>query len=106
MQKFNLANRFGLAISFFFLSVFPSTAAWAQKTSGTATAQGPQQVIVANTAAQPVPVTVQKTQYYQASQVLSCSGPFTNVTFNVPSGKTLIVRNVNVFAGSYGAGDT
>lgn len=29
-----------------------------------------------------------------------------NFTFNVPSGKTLIVRSVNVFAGSYNLTDT
>ena len=57
MHKSIFANRSGLAISFVLLSLFPSTSAWAQKsTTSTAAAQGPQQVIVANTPAQPVPM--------------------------------------------------
>lgn len=57
MDKKIFANRLGLAISFVFLSLFPSTAVWAQKTATTtASAQGPQQVVVTNTIAQPVPM--------------------------------------------------
>jgi hypothetical protein len=56
MSKLNFANRFGLAMSLVAMSLFSSTTAWAQKApTGTAAAQGPQQVIVTNTAAQPVP---------------------------------------------------
>src|SRR6266545_4194608 len=89
------ANRFGLAILFVFLSLFPSTSAWAQKSMTTAvSAQGPQQVVITNTTAQPVPmvglVTVQHPQYYQATQTVSCAGCI-NLAFNfdVPSGKKL-----------------
>ena len=113
MDKKILANRFGLAISFVFLSLFPSTAAWAQKTAiSTASAQGPQQVIVANSTAQPVPmvglVTVQHPQYYQGTQTLTCTNGCDHVdfVFNVPSGKTLLIRNINVSAGTNDLTDT
>src|SRR5262249_51966275 len=63
-------------------------------------------VVVTNTAATPVPV-VQKTQFYQATQTLNCtSAQHVDFAFNVPSGKTLIVRYVNVWVGSYEASDT
>src|SRR5690348_5623299 len=92
VYKLSFANRFGLVASFFVVSLFPTTSAWAQKT---AAASGTQPVVVTNTAAQPVPVTVPKTQFYQATQTLPCIGesqiPY---TFSVPSGKTLIVRSV------------
>jgi hypothetical protein len=113
MHKPLLADRFGLAISFVFLSLFPSTSAWAQKTAMTAAAaQGPQQVIVSNTTAQPVPmvglVTVQHPVYFQATQNQVCTNGCDHVdfVFNVPSGKTLLIRNVNVSAGTNDLQDT
>jgi hypothetical protein len=102
MHKVNFANRLGLVASFFLMSLFPTTSAWAQKTTGTAAAQGPQQVIVTNTAGQPVPVAVQGAQYFQATQSLGCAGCLhLDFTFNVPSGKKLLIRSVNVYGGSY-----
>jgi hypothetical protein len=50
MTKRIIANRFGLAIALTILSLTASTTAFA------AAAQGPQQVVVTNTPAQPVPV--------------------------------------------------
>ena len=61
MNKQIFANRFGLVASFFLMSLFPTTSAWAQKTTGTAGTQTPQQVVVTNTTAQPVPTSVQGT---------------------------------------------
>jgi transposase len=67
-----------------------------------AAAQTPQQVVISNTAVNPVPVTQAAPQYFQATQTVSCAGcDHVNYVFNVPSGKTLVVRQVNVFAGSY-----
>ena len=44
---------------------------------------------------------------YQATQSINCTNSaFTPFTFNVPSGKTLVVTSVNVFVGSYTVGDT
>jgi hypothetical protein len=114
MQKL-LANRFGLAISFIFLSLFPSTVAWAQKsTAGTATAQGPQQVVVTNTAAQsvpisglvyvqnsaaqPIPVTIADKQLYQFSATVNVQGTTAYMHFTVPAGKKFVAQNINLFA--------
>ena len=99
MTKRIIANRFGLVA--LILSLFASTAAFAGGT------QSPTPVVVTNTGANPVPVTVPQTQFYQATQTLNCTGaPGTAFTFDVPSGKTLIVRSVNVLAGSHALGDT
>ncbi len=126
MHNLNFANRFGLVASFFVVSLFPSTSAWAQKT---AAASGTQQVVVTNTSAQavpttvqgavtvqgtvniapgaqPVPVTVQSNQYFQATQTLGCAGcVHLDFTFNVPSGKKLLIRSVNIYGGSYNSLD-
>jgi hypothetical protein len=99
MKKLIFANRFGL-IALMSLSLFVSTAF-----AGNAPSATP--VVVANTAANPVPVAVQKTQLYQATQNVSCTNnDHVDFTFNVPSGKTLVVHNLNVFGGSYNATDT
>jgi hypothetical protein len=97
MAKKILANRFGLIA--LILSLFASTAAFA--------GAGTQQVVVTNTTANPVPVAVQKAQLYQATQDVSCSNnDHAEFTFSVPSGKTLIIHNFNVFGGSYNGTDT
>jgi len=54
MQKKSFANRFGI-VALISLSLFASNA-FAGTATGTAAAQGPQQVVVTNTPAQPVPV--------------------------------------------------
>jgi hypothetical protein len=89
----NFANRFGLVA--LALSLFASTAF-----AGNAPGSTP--VVVTNTTGQPVPVTVQNTQLYQATQTVDCTNAI-NIAFNfnVPTGKTLIVHNLNVFAGSH-----
>jgi len=98
MKRSILINRFGL-IALLSLSLFTSTAF-----AGNSPGSTP--VVVTNTAATPVPV-VQRPQLYQASQTLNCtSAQHVDFTFNVPSGKTLIVRNVNVWAGSHGSSET
>ena len=97
MTKRIFANRFGLIV-LMLLSLFASTAFAAGGTS---------QVVVTNTAANPVPVAVQKTQLYQATQQVSCTNnDHADFTFSVPSGKTLLLHNFNVFGGSYNATDT
>ena len=83
------------------LSLFASTA-FAANNPGPGTTP----VVVTNTPAQPVPVVVQKTTLFQATQTFNCASFNTLYTFNVPAGKTLTVRNVNVLAGSYTPGDT
>jgi hypothetical protein len=101
MNKKIFANRFGLTIALVVLSLIASTTAFA------AAGQGPQQVVVTNTSANPVPVTMQKTQFYQATQKVICNDvDHVDFTFSVPSGKTLLVHNLNVFGGSYNATDT
>ena len=96
MTKRVFANRFGLTA--LTLSLFTSTAF-----AGNA----PTPVVITNTAATPVPVTVQKTQYYQASQSLNCTNnDHVDFVFNVPSGKTLLVHNFNAFGGSFNSTDT
>lgn len=98
MEKKSFANRFGL-IALMMLSLFASTA-FAGNTPA------PTQVVVTNTPAQALPVTLQGPQYYQATQSVDCSGTnHANFLFNVPSGKTLLVRNVNVFMGSFDPSD-
>jgi len=99
MKKTIFANRFGL-IALMSVSLFASTAFAGNAPAAT-------QVVVTNTAANPVPVTTQKTQFYQATQNLNCiNADHVDFTFSVPSGKTLLVRNLNVFGGSYNATDT
>lgn len=106
MDKKVFVKNLGLAVYFVFLSLFPTASAWAQKSAATtAAAQGPQQVVVTNTTASPVPVAVQ-TQFYQATQQADCTQTdHADFVFNVPSGKTLLVRHFNVFGGSYNATD-
>ena len=99
MHKFNFANRFGLAISFVFLSLFPPTSALAQKTSAAA-GSGTQQVIVTNTAAQPVPVTMQQpgSMAFQSGLVQFTAAPGnTNLKtlVTVPAGKRLVVDYIS-----------
>jgi len=101
MRKANLANRFGLVASFF-VSLFPTTSAWAQKTSGTATVQGPQQVVVTNTAAQPIPIVglVKVTEPVKERTRLNYFLNFPNgsygvaqpSTYSVPAGKRLFIQ--------------
>jgi hypothetical protein len=94
-----LVNRFGLIV-LLSLGLFTS-AAFAGNNPGSTP------VVVTNTAATPVPVTVQKTELYQASQTVNCTNrPQAPFAFSVPGGKTLVVRHVNVFAGSLNATDT
>jgi hypothetical protein len=97
MKRSIVITRFGL-IALLSLSLFTSTAF-------AGNAPGATPVVVTNTAASPVPV-VQKTQFYQATQTVLCSTLLTDFTFDVPSGKTLVVRYLNVFAGSYNPTDT
>ena len=99
MNKIIFANRFGL-IALMSVSLFASTAF-------AGNAPGATPVVVTNTAANPVSVVVQKTQFYQATQTLYCTGVTqVSYTFDVPSGKILVVRSVNVEAGSHGTGET
>ena len=101
MQKFISANRFGLAISFVFLSLFTCSSAFAQKTA--AAGSGPQQVVVTNTAAQPVPTTVQggtvavqEKELYQAYQVSSFGNTGATLNFAVPAGKKLVIEHITI----------
>ena len=55
MEKKSFANRFG-PIALMSLSLFASTAFAGTAATSAAGAQGPQQVVVTNTPAQPVPV--------------------------------------------------
>ncbi|HZP17185.1 MAG TPA: hypothetical protein VFB00_04420 [Terriglobales bacterium] len=72
------ATRFGL-IALMFVSLFASTAF--------AAVQGP--------------------QYYQVFQSIDCTGTdHVSFTFNVPGGKTFLIRDVNVFMGSFDPSDT
>ncbi|HEX6880486.1 MAG TPA: hypothetical protein VF135_08990 [Terriglobales bacterium] len=103
MDKKIFANRLGLAISFVFLTVFPSASAWGQK------AGGPQQVVVTNTAAQPipmsglvyvqnsaaqpVPVAIAGSEYFQVSKFGNSGTP---IILAIPAGKTFIVEHVNI----------
>jgi|KBSMisStaDraftv2_1062788.scaffolds.fasta_scaffold62382_1 hypothetical protein len=127
MTKRIPANRFGLAV--LTLALFASTA-FAGAANGAVAAQGPQQVVVSNTGANPVPtavqgtvsvqgivslnpnaqampVTVQTPQYYQTMQTVDCSAKsHATFTFNVPSGKTFLIRDINVFMGSFDPSDT
>lgn len=126
MTRIISANRLGLTA--LALALFTSTA-FAGAASGTATAQGPQQVVVTNTGANPVPtavqgtvnvqgtvslnpaqampVTVQAPQYYQTTLSVDCSAKsHATFTFNVPSGKTFLIRDINVFMGSFDPADT
>jgi hypothetical protein len=99
MEKKSFANRFGLIV-LMMLSLFAATAF-------AGNAPGATPVVVTNAAANPVPVAVQKTQFFQATQTLYCTGATqVTYTFDVPSGKVLIVRSVNVEAGSHGTGET
>jgi hypothetical protein len=104
MHKATFANCFGLVASFFLVSLFPTTSAWAQKTSGTATAQGPQQVIVANTTAQPVPmvglVSVTEpskvwTRLYLFVNILDGTPNGSNSVYTVPPGKRFMVEHLS-----------
>jgi len=100
MTKRIFATRFGL-VALLSVSLFASTAAFAGNAPSAAS------VVVTNTAANPVPVAVQKTQYYQATQSVSCTNnDHVDFTFSVPSGKTLLVHNFNVFGGSFNPTDT
>ena len=67
---------------------------------------GPQQVVVTNTTAQPVPVSTPNKDYYQARQAFTCTtgnNPFfIPLTFVIPDNKKLILRYVSVFADSNG----
>jgi hypothetical protein len=97
MKKTIFANRFGL-VALMSLSLFASTAFAGNGTS---------QVVVTNTAANPVPVAVQKAELYQVTQQVSCTNnDHAEFAFSVPSGKTLLIHNFNVFGGSYNATDT
>jgi hypothetical protein len=100
MKRIILANRFGL-IALLSLGLFTSTAF-----AGNSQGEGTTSVVVTNTAAAPVPVTFQKPELYQTFQTVNCSQDWTLFTINVPTGKTLVVRYVNVFAGSDNASDT
>lgn len=75
MNKKVFAKNVGLALYFVVLSVFPSTAAWAQKTSVTAAAQGPQQVVVTNTAGQAVPTSIQGTVNVNVGNAIAVHEP-------------------------------
>lgn len=127
MTKMILANRLGLAA--LALGLFTSSA-FAGAANGAVAAQGPQQVVVTNTGASPVPTAVQGTvnvqgtvslnpnaqampvivqapQYYQLTQSVDCSAKsHATFTFNVPSGKTFLIRDINVFMGSFDPADT
>jgi len=108
MNKNFFANRFGLAISFVCLSLFPSTFAWAGAAGNTASAQGPQQVVVANTAAQPVPVSTPSKDYFQSTiDFTGCTSQINVSTdFTVPAGKKLALQYVNVLVSSISPGQT
>src|SRR5262245_57025919 len=102
-------NRLGLIVLTSMSLVCSSFADSVDRTSASAAAtqvQGPQQVIVTNTAAAPIPVALAGPQYFQMTQTVSCAGcTDLNFTFNVPAGKTMLVRSVNILAGSYNALD-
>jgi len=99
MKNRTIVSRFGL-IALMSLSLFTATAF-----AGNAPSATP--VVVTNTAANAVPVAVQKTQFYQATQNVNCiNSEHADFTFSVPSGKTLVVHNLNVFGGSWNSTDT
>lgn len=107
MNKKIIANRFGLVV-LMSLSLFASTSAFA------AAAQGPQQVVVTNSAAQPVPmsglvyvqnspaqpipVTMADKQLYQLSKTANFQAATLSFNFTVPSGKKFVVQNINLSA--------
>jgi hypothetical protein len=111
MHKLAFANRFGLVASFFMVSLFPSTSAWAQKTTGTAAAQGPQQVIVTNTAAQPVPmVGLVKDGDQPARKPFQWDGDISiaagvmngaRLVTNVPANQRLVIEHVSGWCPSF-----
>jgi hypothetical protein len=105
MDKKIFVKNLGLAMYFVFLSLFPSTAAWAQKTGGTAAAQGPQQVVVSNTTAQPVPVVglikdsdLPARKPFQWYGTISQSGAGSNAVIKVttvPANQRLVIEYVS-----------
>ena len=93
MTKGIFANSFGL-IALMSLSLFASTAAFA--------GAGPSQVIVTNTPAQPVPVTLAGKQPYQANASADMNGnPNYSLFIPVPSGQKFVVEHVNIIVSTY-----
>jgi hypothetical protein len=112
----NFASQFrGFAFAALTFTCFATASFAGTGATGAAAAQGPQQVVVTNStaqpvpmsglvyvqnsAAQPIPVQDQGKQYFQATQVGNCSNTGGIIwNFNVPSGKTLVLQHVNVWA--------
>ena len=109
------AKNLGLAIYFVFLTVFPTTAAWAQKTTAAAGTQTPQQVVVTNTAAQPVPTSVQGTVNVNVGNAVAVHEPSREpikisqtvviangdsaglgTNYNIPTGKRLVLQQFSM----------
>jgi hypothetical protein len=109
MDKNSFANRFGLAISFVFLSLFPTASAWAQRsTTMTASAQGTQQVVVSNTPAQPVPMVglikdsdASARKPYQWEGYINENGSDTKI-MTVPNSQRLVIEQVSGFCNAAG----
>ncbi len=106
-----LGHRFGLTSFVFVSSLLTSTFSFGDQIADKQNAQpnpGPQQVVVTNTAAQPVPVSTPSKDYFQSSIDFSgCSGQnFVSADFTVPAGKKLALQYINVEVNSISPGQT
>jgi len=108
MNKNNFDNRFGLAISFIFLSLFPTASAWAQRNTTMTSAQGAQQVVVSNTPAQPVPMVglikdsdASARKPYQWEGYINENGSDTKI-MTVPNNQRLIIEQVSGWCNAAG----